>query len=316
MIKSIASKIITLPVTLLTALSLSACSKKLSVDDINQLYQAPLPPVTGPLNVYHLGHSLVGKDMPHMLAQLAVAGHRYHSQLGWGATLQSHWEPDIAIGGFESENQHEQYREPIEAIDSGDYDAFVMTEMVEIEAAIKYFNSAKYLTKFAERISQNSPKTTIYFYETWHEVTDPFGWLNRLDRDLEKYWEGKILHKALANLDGQVAIYMIPAGQVFSAFFKAVENVNRSATKIAPEDIFARKQEDGSLDPIHINDIGNYFVALIHYAVLYRQSPEGLPYQLQKADGSAAKAPSPEVAALMQKITWKVVKDYAKTGIN
>ncbi|MFT6386757.1 MAG: hypothetical protein ACJAUP_000125, partial [Cellvibrionaceae bacterium] len=213
MIKSIASKILTLPITLLAALGVGSCTKKLSTEEINQLYHPPLSPVTSPLTVYHLGHSLVGKDMPYMLAQLAGEEHQYHSQLGWGSTLQSHWESDIPISGFEAENKHQQYRDPFEAIDSGEYDAFVMTEMIEIDAAIKYFKSSEYLAKFAEKISQASPKTSIYFYESWHEVTDPFGWINRLDRDIGLYWEDKILHKALARLDGQVSIYMIPAGQ-------------------------------------------------------------------------------------------------------
>jgi hypothetical protein len=33
-------------------------------------------------------------DMPMMLEQLAADGHDHRSQLGWGATLKSHWEPD------------------------------------------------------------------------------------------------------------------------------------------------------------------------------------------------------------------------------
>ena len=37
---------------------------------------APAPVATGPLQVYHLGHSLVGRDMPVMLTQLAAADPR------------------------------------------------------------------------------------------------------------------------------------------------------------------------------------------------------------------------------------------------
>jgi len=316
MIRSLVKKILTLPFTILAAIGLGACNKKLSIEEIEKLYQSPLPPVTRPLTIYHLGHSLVGKDMPAMLAQLAKEGHTYHSQLGWGATLQSHWEPYIPINGFKSENQHKQYRDPFKAIDSGDYDAFVMTEMVEIEAAVKYFKSSKYVAKFADRVNKSSPNTTVYFYETWHEVTDPIGWIERLDRDLNLYWEEEILYDALAQLDGQVSIYMIPAGQVLSAFFKEVKRIGGIGNINEPKDIFAKKKEDGSLDPIHINDVGNYLIALVHYATLYRKSPEGLPHTLKKADGTNATAPSEEAAALMQKITWDVVKDFSKTGIH
>ena len=53
------------------------------------LYAAPLPAPKGALRVYHLGHSLVGRDMPAMLAQLAGAGHHYDSQLGWAHHLRN-----------------------------------------------------------------------------------------------------------------------------------------------------------------------------------------------------------------------------------
>ena len=61
-------------------------------------FQANAPRLPAPesgLRVFHLGHSLVGRDMPAMLQQLAVAAgfddHTYESQLGWGTSLRSHW---------------------------------------------------------------------------------------------------------------------------------------------------------------------------------------------------------------------------------
>jgi hypothetical protein len=309
------SKVITLPITIIAALtSILGCSKKLSTEEIQALYSDGLSPPSTPLKVYHLGHSLVGKDMPYMLEQLAGNGHVYNSQLGWGATLKSHWEPDVPVNGFDSENFPPAYRDVMESIESQEYDAFVMTEMVEIKAAIKYFDSAKYLGKFSQKIHQESPDTRIYFYETWHEVTDPAGWINRLDNDLSEYWEDGILHKSLAKLEGQIPIYFIPAGQVLSRFFKEIESLGGLNEIQKPEDIFATTEE-GKLDPIHINDIGAYFIAVIHYAALYHKSPEGLPYQLKKRDGTNAEAPSAEVAALMQKTAWEVVKEFPKSGI-
>ena len=310
----LSNKLTRLILSCLTAIGIAGCSKKISEDEISLLYASKLPTATEPLSVYHLGHSLVGRDMPAMLQQLAGSGHNYRSQLGWGATLQSHWNPKIPINGFEQENSHNKYRDAFEAIESQEYDAIVLTEMVEITAAIEHFDAARSLTNFAKKISQDSPNSHIYFYETWHEVTDPKGWMNRLDNDLAQYWEGEILHKALAQLDGNVPIYLIPAGQVFSAFFKELESIDGVVGIEKPEDIFAKK-EDGSLDPIHINDLGSYFVAVIHYAVLYRKSPEGLAYQLKRADGTDATPPSEEAAKLMQKITWEVVSKMEKTGI-
>ena len=79
-------------------------------------------------------------------------------------------------------------------------------------------------------------------------------------------------------------------------------------------DLFAR-DASGRQDTIHLNDLGSYLVALTHYAVLYQRSPVGLPRQLLRADGSAAAAPGPAAAQLMQEVVWDVVSHYAKTGV-
>ncbi len=306
-------KTISLSITLIASISLIGCQKKLSDEALDALYQPP-PPLNKPLAVFHVGHSLVGPHMPFMLQQLAPDGHRYNSQLGWGTALKAHWEPSVEIKGLEQEKQQDYYRDLDEAIASQEYQAFVLTEMVEIKDAIKYFDSEKYLANFADKIHQNNPDTRLYFYESWHEVNDPAGWINRLKNDYPQYWQGKILHPALAKLKGRVPIYMIPVGQVFAKFFKEVERLGGLEGMTQPEDIFNRK-EDGTLDVIHINDIGSYFVAIVHYSVLYQRSPEGLPYQLKAYGGKEAMAPSAEAATLFQKITWEVVSAMNETGV-
>lgn len=275
------------------------------------LYEEPLSPPEGALRVYHLGHSLVGRDMPAMLQQLAPPGHGYESQLGWGTPLRAHWDPEIPINGFERENDHPRFRAARAAIGSGAYDAIVLTEMVEIRDAIRYHDSARALATWARHAHAANPEARLYLYETWHGIDDPEGWLTRLDRDLEESWKGRILYPALGA--GPAPIHLIPAGQVMAAFIRAAEGQGLPDIS-GPESLFALR-EDGSQDPIHLNDLGAYLVALVHYAVLYHRSPEGLPRSLTRADGSAARAPSPAAAALMQRITWEVVRAHPETGV-
>ncbi|MDX1786098.1 MAG: hypothetical protein R3210_08205 [Roseovarius sp.] len=285
-----------------------------SAEVVSAAYAAPLPAPEAPLRVFHLGHSLVGRDMPAMLAQLAGDGHRYESQLGWGTSLKEHWEPGQPINGFEAENDHQRYRDAREAIGSGDYDAVVLTEMVEIRDAIKYHDSARYLRKWAALARQADPAPRLYLYESWHHLDDPKGWLARLDMDLGQYWEDELLLRDLEAGADYPPMRVIPAGQVLAHFVRSVETMGGLENVQTREDLFQRR-EDGSLDTIHVNDLGAYLVALTHYAVLYHRSPLGLPYQLQRADGSAAEAPGPQVAELMQKTVWEVVSHYPKTGV-
>lgn len=270
------------------------------------LYATPLPVADQPLSVFHIGHSLVNRDMPAMLAQLAGDGHRYESQLGWGAQLQSHW-GDSPVNGFEAENAHPRYRDAREAVSSGDYDAIVLTEMVEIRDALRYFDSARYLAQFADTALAARPDVRIYLYETWHPLNDPEGWLERIDADLARYWEAGILRPALLQLPEGSRIYLIPAGQALAALVRTIEAQGGVGNVKDRRDLFS--------DDIHLNDLGNYFIALVHYAVLYGSSPEGLPHELMRADGTAADAPAPETARLMQQIAWQVARSTPLTGL-
>lgn len=286
----------------------------LSETETQALYETPLAAPETPLRVFHLGHSLVGRDMPVFLQQLAPDGHDHQSQLGWGTPLRAHWEPEEEIGGFEAENAHPHYRDAKAALASGDYDAVVLTEMVEIRAAIEYFGAAEYLAKWAEEARAGRPDAPVYLYETWHRLDDEEGWLTRLDLDLDRYWETEILRRALALDPERRPIHVIPAGQVLAAFVREIETTDRVPDLDSREDLFNR-DESGALDTIHINDIGAYLVALTHFAVLYHQSPVGLPHELIRADGSKMATITPQTARLMQEVTWSVVSAYDKTGI-
>ena len=294
---------------------ISGCSEsKIGESELKNLYSKPLARTEKNLKVFHLGHSLVGRTMPLMLQQLAGVNHNFRSQLGWGTTLKQHWEPELAINGFEVENAHENYQDVFEAIKESKYDAFVLTEMVEIKDAIEGYNSAHYLQKFVEEIAHHNPDARVYLYESWHSVTDKEGWIYRLDRDFNKYWLSQIVDPAHIRMENNNTIYLIPVGQVMSAFFKEIERLGGVEGISKPEDIFNRNSA-GELDNIHINDIGAYLVALVHYSVLYQTNPEGLPYQLYNESGDKAVAPSKEAAQLMQEITWRVVSENYRTGI-
>lgn len=290
-------------------------SRKSGPDDAGMaaLYAAPLPAPELPFAVYHLGHSLVNRNMPAMLRQIAGIGHSYDSQLGWGTTLKAHWGDD-PINGFDLENAHPRFRPAHEAVASGGYDAIVLTEMVEIRAALDYHDSPHYLALWAEKALAARPDTRLYLYETWHTLDDPEGWLDRLDADLGRYWERGILRPALADLPEGSRIFLIPAGQALAAFVRAVEAQGGVGNVRDRRDLF-HHEADGTVDQIHLSDLGNYLVALVHYAVIYQKSPVGRPFRVTRGDGSPADAPAPETARLMQEIAWQIARSTPLTGV-
>jgi hypothetical protein len=268
-------------------------------------YATPLPPPEGPLAVYHLGHSLVGRDMPVMLDQLAGAGHSHASQLGWGTSLKDH--ATGSVNGFAEENAHPRFRPAAEALASGDYDAVVLTEMVEIRDAIRYHDSGRYLAHWAAAAHKARPDARVYLYETWHDLKDADGWLERIDADQPRYWEGELLRRAMA-LPEAGTIYVIPGGPALAAVVRAAE-AGEIPGLLRREELFLPG------DGIHLNDIGAYVIALAHYAVLYGRSPVGLPAALRKADGTPATALSPEAALRVQEVVWGVITRYPPTGV-
>lgn len=274
---------------------------------LNRLYGVAVPPAERPLSVFFLGHSLILRDMPAMLAQLAPAGHRYESQLGWGAELQAHWEPGIPIAGFEAENDHPRFRAAHEAVASGDYDVLVLTEKVELRDAIAYHESWRYLALWAGKAWTANPTARVCLYETWHDLETPEGWLERLDRDLPELWESRIVDPALTRTGAARPIHVIPAGQVMARFVREVEGRGGVDGLVSRRDLFR--------DTIHLSDIGAYLVALTHYAVIYGRSPVGLAHLLRRADGTLATAPGETAARLMQEIVWEVVTGYRRSGV-
>lgn len=279
---------------------------------------AALPPPDGAMRVYHLGHSLVGRDMPAMLAQLAQAGgypaHGFDSQLGWGTSLREHWYPDVEIGGFETENDHPRFRPAHEAVASGAYDAVILTEMVELRDAIRYHDSGEYFRQWARAARQARPDVRLFLYETWHAREDREAWLNRLENDPSELWKARVLGPSWAD-EAAGPVHLIPAGRVLARFTRALEERGGVAGLPDETGLFARN-DNGTLDTIHLNDLGGYLVALTHFSVLYHRPVEGLPHALLRADGTPADAPSPEAALLMQQVVWEVVRATPFTGLS
>ncbi len=281
---------------------------RLSPTEFAARYAVPLSQPLGPMRTYHLGHSLVGRDMPAMLAQLA--GHDYASQLSWGASLQQHWNGDVP--GFAAENAHPFHRAAREAVNSGTYDAIILTEMVELRDAIRYHDSADALANWVAMARTANPSVRLYLYETWHRLDDPAGWIERIDTDLAALWEGRLLRPAMARPDTGT-IHVIPGGQVMAATARAIAAGDIPGLA-ARTDLFAMAA-DGTPDPIHLNDIGNYLIALTHHAVLYHRDPTGLPHVLNRADGTRITPFAAATALALQKVVWRVVARYPLTGV-
>ncbi len=283
-----------------TAWGMLSAPPRLTADEVlARLGKAPARPLAGP--VFHLGHSLVGRDMPAMLAQLT--GQDHHSQLGWGATLGQHWTGEVP--GFAQENAHPAYR-PASAIDAGTYDAVVLTEMVDLRDAIRYHDAPAYLARWAARAAAANPGGQVFLYETWHRTTDPAGWEARIAADRTALWQGTLLAQAMAD-PAVPPIRVIPGGPVLAAVAAAAGQGELPGLP-GRDALFS--------DDIHLSDAGNHVIALTHDAVLTGRPPSGLPPALLRADGTPMAALDPAAAAAIRTIVWDRVRADPLTGLS
>lgn len=271
----------------------------------------PLPAPDRVGAVFHLGHSLVGEDMPSMFAQLG--GHGYTAQIGWGTTLKQHWQDEERIGGYQLRAEGMPPTPAKAALAAGGFDAVVLTEMVEIRDAIRWYDSPRFLADWVRLARQTNPQLPVYLYETWHNLDDPAGWLERIDADLDAHWLSEVVAPAETRR-GVGPIHLIPGGQALAAVVRAAE-AGQIPGLTRREQLF-RLDDKGQIDTIHIGDLGAYVVALAHYAVIYQQSPVGLPHRLTRADGSAALALDDTAAPNVQRIVRDVVAATPHAGVS
>ncbi len=265
-------------------------------------------PANAQTNAYFLGHSLVNFDMPTMVSGLSQAAgktYSYQVQVGIGANLNWQWNnPNSAQGDIWDTT-----------LVSGGFSHFILTEAVPLVNHLTWSDTYAYADSFYRYAAQHNPGVKMYMYETWHctnsgtpagcdwDDHDDQPWRTRLTADLP-LWES-IADSLLDAHPGQ-GIFLAPAGQALAMLFDSI-----AAGKAAGvSDILYFFEDD-----IHLNDKGNYLVACVMFAVIHGQTPEELPNQLYGGGGWSYDAPSPALAAVLQRIAWRTVCQYPRDGV-
>lgn len=244
-------------------------------------------PARNAATVFFIGHSLINFDMPAMLDDLAESAgvrHEYAAQIGNGAPLQFHWEHADMADGLDAQTE----------LPTGRYDVLVMTEGIPLPEHLEFSHTLEYAGRFYDLAMQGNPATQVYLYETWYDVTDP-AWRENIDAQ-RPLWEG-IIEELDARGDGP-DVLLVPGG---AALGRLVDRIEAGGVPglTSRHDLF--------VDEVHLNDAGNYFIALVHFATIYQRSPVGLTRETTSAFGRPFDAPSAEVALIMQEIAWEVV---------
>ena len=253
--------------------------------------------------VLMIGHSLIGPHQPTMLDQMLTArgiDAPVSSQIINGAPLHYNWDHGFLAEGVDAR----------ERLAVGDVTHVVLTEALPLDVHMQWSDPAGTILQYLDAAYEANPDAQVFLQETWHDRrsgtadaptdADPganVDWRTRLDDDLPK-WQSIVDDVNSRRPDNSKPVRLLPVGQAFAAL----------------DDAARAGQVPGlpNLDPlfpdhIHLSNAGHYFAALVQFAVITGQSPEGLPTRINDRWGQPYKTPPPETAAAMQRIVAQVV---------
>lgn len=244
--------------------------------------------------VLMVGHSLIGQDQPRMLEQLlqaAGAGQaQVQAQIINGAPLTWNWDNAASAEGIDAR----------EALSAGEADVLILTEAIPLANHVQWSDSAGQIARWADHGRAANPDLRVFVLETWHSRNSGTGADIPHDDAADVPWRQRITDDAPVwqQIAGDATV--IPAGQAMGRLSDAIDAGDPGGL-IGIGDLFE--------DDIHLNALGDYFVALVAFTTLTQQDPTGLPHALRgRFDRSLASA-TPDTIARLQAIAAETVRD-------
>lgn len=267
------------------------------------------------VRAFYSGHSL-SDGVPEVVEQIARSlGHRldFETQsIGYSLLRQrtkgevasaSDW-PGYRAGanrGGSGINVAEELRQPRRLASGDRYDALVVTERHDLPDIARKERTAFYLTDMARHLLAGSPDAEVLLYHTWlHLDTDaPWPWIE-YERAVLPMWE---CIASRANLDLPARrdiprVRVLPGGAALAELAAALWDGKVPGIAGTPPGERVRLLFS---DNVHMSDAGRYFIALVHYAVLFGRSPEGATVPASLA---------PETGRFMQTLAWQHALAY------
>ena len=274
-------------------------------------------------NPFYIGHSLVNFNMPAMVQGLALNAGKtsyYGSQIANGSPLHINYNSSAGAQGTPYTT----------AFPTGNYNTLIITEAVPLQPHLTWSDTNLYANNFYNFAKNNNGGNPIrfYIYETWHcnlsgipqpGINAQYGcewdntanstllWHPRLLADF-LLWSSIVTHVRNQNLiDSE--IWLIPAGRAFYNLTTQI-NAGNVAGITNVNQLFT--------DTIHLTNAGNYFVACVMYATIYRQSPVGLTTNLNNMwNVPFTDMPTTAQAQVMQQVAWNTVTSLTSwTGVS
>lgn len=266
---------------------------------------------TTSVNAVYIGHSLIS-DVPDMVMAIAGPKFKFTEQFTPGAPLRWQWEEPTR-----KPNQGDNFRGVYDKLITPNTNVLVMVDSVPRGEPASMTESADYAGRFLKFARSKNPNIRVFYYEPWHDITSgtpqrsewdkhsptkEMKWRPRLTADRPR-WEKVVTDTNRAN-PGKIPMRMIPVGSTLGVLDDSI-----AAGKVPGLSNMKQLFDDN----IHLNPLGKYFVACIHYRAIFGGTVTGKPFDISnrwsnpfwdKADwaGKTWKKPAANTVTAIQKI--------------
>jgi len=269
------------------------------------------------IRAFYSGHSL-SDGVPEAVEQIATSlGHRldFETQSIGYSLLRQRTKGEVASAtewpGYRAGqnrrgtglNVAEELRQPRRLPPGGKYDVLVVTERHDLPSIAREERTAFYLTDMARHLLAGNPDAEVLFYHTWLNLDPdaPWSWIN-YERAVSPMWE---CIASRANLDlpargNTPRIRVLPGAVALAELTAALWEGKVPGVKGTNPGERVRLLFS---DNVHMSDAGRYFIALVHYAILFGRKPEGAAIPTSLA---------PETGRYMQTLAWQYVVSYGQ----
>jgi hypothetical protein len=273
------------------------------------------PPAGQRLRVFYSGHSLLDNPLPDWTELIAVSR---GDSLGWqeqivigspirvrtkGDDAKAAGFPGYQLGKSKGGGKIDVLRElqaPTALAHGEKYERLVITERNDLLGTIQWEGTIGYLRHFHDRIVEHGEQGRSLLYQVWPDIDkkNAAAWLAYVEQELF-VWEcvAARVNQSLAAERRGDRVDVIPGGLALR------ELVRRALAGEVPGVTGTPRARLDAIfgDEVHLQPLGVYLLAAVHYAVLFGKTPVG---------GAAPREVDRATVPLLQRIAWETVEGY------
>lgn len=259
--------------------------------------------------VYYVGHSLVGLDMPfqsRFLAKQKGINNNYRNHINIGTALKENWQDTLFnlndVWDFDLLINFEHGSNHLNDLPTIAFKQIVITESVPLMGNNRD-TSVKYASKFFDLAHSGNPTIKSYLYATWeHADAGWVAWRSSL-ATLQKEWED-IADKSAASIGDTV--FIVPGNLAMMALYDSLQK-GPIGDKTNISQFFN--------DDIHLTFEGNYYMACLVNACVFHIDPRGTGLIGAGPYSSDTVVRNNALRATLQELAWATACSYARSSL-